>query len=87
MTDTPSEYLLRLRGEGMMPTLQPDDELTVKQQDHAENGQIVIAKIGDEYTVRRFGEGALVPDNHLYERTTEGFEIVGLVLSYTRSLV
>jgi repressor LexA len=49
------DYLLRVRGMSMRDAgIMDGDLLAVKQSKDATNGQIVVARIGDEVTVKRF---------------------------------
>src|SRR5260370_13009644 len=49
------EYLLRVRGDSMKNIgILDDDLVVVRPQDHAENGEVVVALVGEEATVKRF---------------------------------
>ncbi|MDD3763093.1 MAG: transcriptional repressor LexA [Nevskiales bacterium] len=49
------DFLLRVQGWSMRDAgILPDDLLAVQRVETAENGQIVVARIGDEVTVKRF---------------------------------
>ncbi len=49
------EYLLRVRGDSMIKAgILPDDVVVVRQQDTADDGQIVVALVGEEATVKRY---------------------------------
>ena len=49
------EYLLRVRGDSMNNAgILPDDVVVVRKQDTAEDGEIVVALVGEEATVKRF---------------------------------
>ncbi len=49
------EYVLRVRGESMKNAgILPDDYVVVRPQDTAEDGEIVVALVGEEATVKRF---------------------------------
>ena len=49
------DYLLRVRGMSMRDAgIMDGDLLAVKQSKDASNGQIIVARIGDEVTVKRF---------------------------------
>ena len=55
--ETPFEgdFVLRVKGESMMnASILDGDLVVVKQQDTARNGEIVVALIDDEATVKRF---------------------------------
>lgn len=62
------DYLLRVRGLSMRDAgILDGDLLAVKRSADARNGQIVIARLGDEVTVKRLHRGAgtiqLLPEN------------------------
>lgn len=65
----PSElYALRVKGDSMINVgIHSGDIIIVKKQSHAENGQIVVALIEDEATVKTFyrenGQFRLQPEN------------------------
>lgn len=70
--DTTGYFALRIRGYSMKDAgILPDDLVIVKQQSVARNGEIVVAMIGEEATVKRFyrenGEIWLLPENAAYE--------------------
>ena len=49
------EYLLRIRGDSMVKAgILPDDFVVVRPQDTAADGEIVVALVGEEATVKRF---------------------------------
>src|SRR5437660_5824816 len=49
------EYLLRVRGDSMKNVgILEDDVVVVRPQDEAENGEVVVALVGEEATVKRF---------------------------------
>ena len=65
-------FALRVRGESMLYAgILPDDLVVVHQQRDAYNGEIVVALIGDEATVKRLnrknGEVWLMPENPEYQ--------------------
>ena len=68
----PDEYFaLRVRGESMINAgILPDDLVVVRQQRTANNGEIVVALLEDEATVKRFScrgsEVWLLPENENY---------------------
>ncbi len=50
-----ADYLLRVRGMSMRDAgILDGDLLAVHRTRHAENGQVVVARLGDEVTVKRF---------------------------------
>ncbi|MHB0975983.1 MAG: transcriptional repressor LexA [Candidatus Aquicultorales bacterium] len=67
-----SSFLLRVRGESMIEAgILDGDILIVRQQQTADNGDIVVAMIEDEATVKRFSRYGdrivLKPENRLME--------------------
>ena len=65
-------FALRVRGESMLNAgILPGDLVVVHQQREAHNGEIVVALIEDEATVKRLqrrnGEVWLLPENNAYE--------------------
>lgn len=65
-------FALRVRGESMLNAgILPGDLVVVHQQREAHNGEIVVALIEDEATVKRLqrrnGEVWLLPENENYE--------------------
>ena len=62
---TKPDYLLRVRGMSMRDAgILDGDLLAVQRTDDARNGQIVVARLGDEVTVKRF------------QRTRAGIELL-----------
>lgn len=62
------DYLLKVRGMSMRDAgILDGDMLAVKKSDHARNGQIVVARLGDDVTVKRYRRTGtiieLVPEN------------------------
>jgi len=62
------DYLLKVRGMSMRDAgIVDGDLLAVRQTADAKNGQIVVARLGDEVTVKRFRRGPrgidLLPEN------------------------
>ncbi len=83
-------FALRVRGESMLGVgILPDDLVVVHRQPTAQNGQIVVALLGDEATVktlsRRNGEVWLLPANPDYQ-PIDGREstILGRVVAVVR---
>ncbi|MGB5472797.1 MAG: transcriptional repressor LexA [Gammaproteobacteria bacterium] len=67
-----ADYLLRVRGDSMRDIgILDGDLLAVHRTAHVENGQVVVARVGDDVTVKRFRQrGAVVrllPENPDYE--------------------
>ena len=64
-------FALRVRGESMLGAgILPGDLVVVRRQQTANNGEIVVAMIEDEATVKRFsrerGQVWLLPENEAY---------------------
>ena len=88
--DAPGCFALRVRGDSMInAAILSDDLVIVRPQQTADDGQIVVARIGDEATVKRLrrrgGEIWLMPENENYEPIdgTEA-EIIGIVKAVIR---
>ena len=86
----PTCFALRVRGDSMINAgIMSGDKVVVRPQQHADDGQIVVARIGDEATVKRLrrrnGQVWLLPENDNYEPIdgTEA-EIIGLVKAVYR---
>lgn len=86
------DYVLRVRGESMVDAgIFEGDYVIVRPADTAEDGEIVVALIGDEATVKRYFREAdhirLQPENETMEpiRTSEA-TILGRVVGLLRSL-
>lgn len=67
-----ADYLLRVRGLSMRDAgILEGDLLAIKKTVEARNGQIVVARLGDEVTVKRFKRDgkhiALLPENPDFE--------------------
>ena len=88
----PNCFALRVRGDSMInAAILPGDLVIVRPQANADDGQIVVARIGDEATVKRLrrrnGEIWLMPENENYAPIdgTEA-EIIGIVKAVIRQL-
>jgi repressor LexA len=86
------EYLLRVRGESMKDAgILEGDLVVVQPQDTARDGEIVVALVGEEATVKRFYRESdhirLQPENEAMEpiRTKEA-RILGKVIGLMRSM-
>ena len=83
-------FALRVRGESMLGVgILPDDLVVVRRQQMAVNGEIVVALIGDEATVKTFkkqnGEIWLLPANPDYQPIDgRECEILGKVVAVVR---
>ena len=68
----PGCFALRVRGDSMINAgILSGDKVVVRPQQTADDGQIVVARIGDEATVKRLrrrnGQVWLMPENDAYE--------------------
>lgn len=88
------DYLLRVRGLSMRDAgILDGDLLAVKKSPDARNGQIVVARIGDEVTVKRFARTGkhieLLPENPDFEpiivTATDEFSIEGIAVGLIRN--
>jgi repressor LexA len=86
------EFLLRVRGESMKDAgILPDDLVVVRRQETARDGEIVVALVGEEATVKRFFQESdhirLQPENASMEpiRVRE-VQILGKVIGLMRSM-
>ncbi len=88
------DYLLRVRGMSMRDAgIMDGDLLAVRSTKDAKNGQIVVARLGDEVTVKRFRRNKdqieLHPENPDYPTIVvepgEPFEIEGLAVGLIRN--
>ena len=86
----PGCYALRVRGESMMNAgILDGDKVVVRPQQTADDGQIVVALIGDEATVKRLsrrnGQVWLLPENPAFEPIDgSDAQILGLVKAVYR---
>jgi len=85
-------FALRVRGDSMINAAILDgDKVVVRPQPTADDGQIVVARIGDEATVKRLrrrkGEVWLMPENEAYPPIDGSeAEIIGIVKAVYRDL-
>jgi repressor LexA len=88
------DYLLRVRGMSMRDAgIMDGDLLAVQSTRDAKNGQIVVARLGEEVTVKRFRKTAdhieLLPENPdfktIFVEPGEPFEIEGLAVGLIRN--
>ena len=89
------DYLRKVRGESMRDAgIMDGDLLAVKKVDSAKNGQIVVARIGDDVTVKRYKKiGSLVelhPENPDFkvikvDPAVDEFTLEGLAVGLMRS--
>jgi len=92
-----ADYLLRVKGASMRDAgILNDDLLAVHAVSTAENGQIVVARLEDEVTVKRFQRRgqrvSLLPENEAFtpievDLATQSLVIEGLVVGVLRSRV
>ena len=86
----PGCFALRVRGDSMInAAILSGDLVVVRPQQHADDGQIVVARICDEATVKRLrrrgGEVWLMPENENYDPIDGSeAEIIGLVKAVIR---
>ena len=86
------DYLLRVKGDSMIEAgIREGDLVAVHSTDTAENGDIVIALIGDESTVKylekKDGHIQLNPANPYYEPIiSPDIQIIGQVVGLVRAL-
>lgn len=86
----PGCFALRVRGDSMVGAgILSGDMVVVRPQPAADDGQIVVARIGDEATVKRLrrrrGQVWLMPENDAYAPIDGSqAEIIGLVKAVIR---
>jgi repressor LexA len=84
------EYLLRVRGDSMKDAgILEDDVVVVRPQDIATDGQIVVALVGEEATVKRFFRESdhirLQPENEALEPIrSKDVRVLGRVVGVLR---
>ena len=89
------DYLLKVRGMSMRDAgIMDGDLLAVQKAREAKNGQIVVARLGDDVTVKRFRKTKsgieLIPENPdfqtiVVEPGDESFELEGLAVGLIRN--
>ncbi len=86
----PGCFALRVRGDSMINAgILSGDKVVVRPQQTANDGQIVVARIGDEATVKRLwrrnGRVFLMPENENYDPIDGSeAEIIGIVKAVLR---
>ncbi len=86
------EFLLRVRGDSMVDAgIIQDDLVVVRSQDHAQDGDIVVALVGEEATVKRFFQEAdhvrLQPENPSMEPIrSRDVRVLGKVVGLMRNI-
>ena len=85
-------FMLRVKGESMINAgIFDGDQIIVKQQEYAHNGQIVVALVEDSATVKRFykenGHYRLQPENDALEPIiVDQVQILGVVIGLIRMM-
>ena len=89
------DYLLKVRGMSMQGVgIMDGDLLAVQKAKEAKNGQIVVARLGDEVTVKRFKRSRhgieLIPENPDFETIVVApgetqFELEGVAVGLIRN--
>jgi len=89
------DYLLKVRGMSMRDAgILDGDLIAVKKSDSAKNGQIVVARLGDDVTVKRYKKsGALIellPENSDFQTiridsSRDDFALEGLAVGLLRA--
>ena len=88
--DEPGCFALRVRGDSMIDAgILSGDKVVVRPQEYADDGQIVVARIEDEATVKRLrrrnGQVWLMPENDAYEPIDGTYaQIIGVVRGVVR---
>jgi len=83
-------FLLRIHGDSMIGAgILPGDLVLVRPQPHAAPGDIVVALLGEDATVKRLsiaeGTPVLTPENPVYQPIRDEFRIIGRVLGTIRA--
>jgi repressor LexA len=84
------EFILRVKGDSMKDAgILDGDHVTVRKQETAKNGEIVVALVGDEATVKRYFKESdhvrLQPENDAHEPIrTRDAQVVGKVVGLCR---
>ncbi|MBP3645206.1 MAG: transcriptional repressor LexA [Clostridia bacterium] len=92
LTGEGEHFILRVRGDSMIEAgILNNDYIVVRRQQEAENGEIVVAMIDDEATVKRFYRDhngfRLQPENSdMLPIWTDHVEILGKVVSLFRRI-
>jgi repressor LexA len=93
MVKSDSVFMLRVHGESMIEAgILDDDLIFVRQQQTAHNGDIVVALLEDEATVKRFYKEKnlirLQPENaHMSPIYSQNVAILGKVIGVYRTIV
>jgi len=83
-------FLLRVRGDSMVGAgIMPNDVVVVRRQAVASPGEIIVALLEDEATVKTLalneGTPVLIPANPAYQPIRKEFQIVGRVVGLIRA--
>jgi repressor LexA len=87
-----ADFLLRVRGDSMVDAgILAEDMVVVRRQETAEDGDIVVALVGEEATVKRFfrekDHVRLQPENPTYEPIrSKDVQLVGRVVGLLRTV-
>ena len=87
-----SDYVLRVKGDSMRDAgILEGDYVVVKSADKADNGEIVVALLGDEATVKRYfrekDRVRLQPENKAYKPIrTKDAQLLGRVVGVFRKV-
>ncbi len=88
-------FFLRVKGDSMAPFILEGDLVLVRSQASADNGEVVVALLDDEATVKRFYREnhhvVLKPDNSRWEtlrikESSPSFRLIGKVIGVYRRL-
>jgi repressor LexA len=86
------DFILRVKGDSMKDAgILAGDYVVVRSEDTASNGEIVVALVGEEATVKRFfrenGRVRLQPENKAYKPIrTKDAKVLGTVVGVFRSI-
>ncbi|HKV45864.1 MAG TPA: transcriptional repressor LexA [bacterium] len=83
-------FTLRVRGDSMIGAgILPGDLVVVRPQPRAATGDIVVALLGDEATVKRLAMDerapVLMPENPAYRPIRREFQVIGRVVGVLRA--
>lgn len=87
--------LIRIRGESMLESIHDGDWVILDRSKRPYQGQIVVARLGDGYTIKRFEQDRrglrLAPVNKEYPATyvseSDEFGVVGVVVHVIHPLL
>lgn len=86
-----NEFALTVEGESMIDKHIIDgDNIIVRKQSHADDGDVIVAMVDEEVTVKilrkRGSDIYLMPANELYKPIRKPFTILGVVIGLNREL-